>query len=252
MPTSSVFGGEINILEQFMTLGKKIKTLRAKHNLSQPELAEKIGIEQSYLSKLENDKSVPSNEIFKQILQVFELSVAQFVSDLADGPERQRLKAIADVEHYFLQQQQSQQQHQRLYLYLSSLLIVLATTVFYIGFSKQVFQETQFQYQSSGVINPDEPADVFRRWHRLLTPEQQKDDDFKARKALEMENRVDEKVKTLFEYAGPAFKVETENGYRYYQISREKAVSRPVNAWLQALAVLLFSCGVMGFILEKN
>jgi transcriptional regulator with XRE-family HTH domain len=43
-----------------MTLGKK---LCARHNLSQPELAEKIGSEQSYLSKLENDKYVPSNEI---------------------------------------------------------------------------------------------------------------------------------------------------------------------------------------------
>jgi transcriptional regulator with XRE-family HTH domain len=35
-----------------MTLGKKIRTLRAEHNLSQPELAEKMGIDQSYLSNL--------------------------------------------------------------------------------------------------------------------------------------------------------------------------------------------------------
>jgi transcriptional regulator with XRE-family HTH domain len=85
-----------------MTLGKKLKKLRAEHNLSQPELAEKIGIEQSYLSKLENDKSVPSNEIFNNILQAFGLTLDQFVSEFTQGAELDRLKQIPDVQHYFL------------------------------------------------------------------------------------------------------------------------------------------------------
>ena len=40
-----------------MTLGEYIKDTRAKMQLSQPQLAEQIGIEQSYLSKLENVKT---------------------------------------------------------------------------------------------------------------------------------------------------------------------------------------------------
>ncbi|MCL1076679.1 XRE family transcriptional regulator [Parashewanella spongiae] len=51
-----------------MTLGQIIKQIRVEKALSQPELAEKIGIEQSYLSKLENDKSLPSNEMLQAIL----------------------------------------------------------------------------------------------------------------------------------------------------------------------------------------
>jgi len=48
-----------------MNIGEKIKQLRTEKNLTQPQLAEAIGIEQSYLSKLENDKSTPSADIFQ-------------------------------------------------------------------------------------------------------------------------------------------------------------------------------------------
>ena len=51
-----------------MTLGEYIKDARAQMQLSQPQLAEQIGIKQSYLSKLENDKSLPSNEVFRRLL----------------------------------------------------------------------------------------------------------------------------------------------------------------------------------------
>jgi transcriptional regulator with XRE-family HTH domain len=38
-----------------MTLGEQLKKLRNEKALSQPDLADLTGIEQSYLSKLEND-----------------------------------------------------------------------------------------------------------------------------------------------------------------------------------------------------
>ena len=50
------------------TLGQQLKQLRNNKKLSQPEFAQQVGIEQSYLSKLENDKSIPSNEIFRALL----------------------------------------------------------------------------------------------------------------------------------------------------------------------------------------
>jgi hypothetical protein len=33
---------------------------------------------------------------------------------------------------------------------------------------------------------------------------------------------------------------------------REKQVKREVNAWLQVFGVLLFSAGIMGFVLERR
>jgi transcriptional regulator with XRE-family HTH domain len=235
-----------------MTLGKKIRTLRSEHNLSQPELAEKIGIEQSYLSKLENDKSVPSNDIFNNILQAFNLTLEQFLSGFSQGAELERVKQIPDIEQYYSRQQKNNQNSQRKFLYLSSLLIVLATTLFYVGYSKQLLSEVQFQYESDGVIFEDEPANVFHRWRNLLPPEQARDQKTVALKALEMAKRENEKTLGKFEYSGPYFRLETQGGYRHYRLMKEKPVRRSINGWLQVFGVFLFSAGIMGFVLERR
>ena len=145
-------------------------------------MAQKIGIEQSYLSKLENDKSVPSNEIFNNILQAFGLTLDQFVTEFTQGAELDRLKQIPDIQQYFLTKKIITKNNQRRFLYVSSLLIVLATTLFYVGYSKQLFSETWFQYGSEGIILENEPVNVFYRWRDLLTPEQDNDRDSKALK----------------------------------------------------------------------
>ncbi len=51
-----------------MNIGERIKQLRIDKNLTQPQLAELANIEQSYLSKLENDKYIPSREILCSLL----------------------------------------------------------------------------------------------------------------------------------------------------------------------------------------
>lgn len=61
-----------------MTLGNKIRQLRlrAKEKITQKELAEKIGIEVTYLSKIENNR-LPyylSEEKLKKIVNILELN----------------------------------------------------------------------------------------------------------------------------------------------------------------------------------
>ncbi len=65
-----------------MKFGEKLKELRNEKEWTQPDMGEAIGIEQSYWSKLENDKSLPSNDIFIRILEVFGLDIADLVDDL--------------------------------------------------------------------------------------------------------------------------------------------------------------------------
>lgn len=128
-----------------MTFGEQLKICRNKATFSQPELAELVGIEQSYLSKLENDKSIPSNEIFRSLLKAFDLSTGEFISLITSPTERQRLSQIPDVEHWLNHQQRDKLNRQRFFLYVSSALIVISATVFYIGFSKQLFNETRYE-----------------------------------------------------------------------------------------------------------
>lgn len=42
-----------------MTFGEALRELRRKHGLSQRDLAEKTGLDFSYISKLENDRNPP-------------------------------------------------------------------------------------------------------------------------------------------------------------------------------------------------
>jgi transcriptional regulator with XRE-family HTH domain len=62
-----------------VNFGEKVRQLRAERNLTQPQLAQLIGIEQSYLSKLENDKSIPSADIFQAIQLALSIDVATFL-----------------------------------------------------------------------------------------------------------------------------------------------------------------------------
>ena len=162
-----------------MTLGEKLKLLRQEKGLSQPELAEQAGIEQSYLSKLENDKSLPSNDMFRKILTAFQISIADFLNDELMQKDLQRLKQIPDVEQFLTQQSHNQFIKRRNFLLLASMSIVVAVTLFFIGYSKLIFNEYVYHYESIGVIKDDEPNDIFSRWERYylnvgetLTPQQ--------------------------------------------------------------------------------
>ena len=128
-----------------MTLGEQLKKLRAEKALSQPELAELAGIEQSYLSKLENDKSLPSNEVLRKLLSAFSLSVAQLLESLDKSYIKNNLLVISDIEQLYQQASTKQLSQQRNLLYMASSLIVLAVTLFYVGYSKQVFNERLYE-----------------------------------------------------------------------------------------------------------
>jgi transcriptional regulator with XRE-family HTH domain len=233
-----------------MTLGKKFKELRMLSNFSQPELSEKVNIEQSYLSKLENDKSVPSSEVFMKLLSVYDLSVEEFLHGFDINDDRKRLSQIPEIENYLNSKYQNNLSKQRSYLYTCSLLIITAVTLFYIGFSKQIFDETVYYYKSDGVVMTDEPKDIFRSWHSLMSVEADHEDVIAKR--LEMNKRSDKQIITSLIKNGQQFEIEVKGGYRYYYFVKDEQVSRPINAWLKVIGVMLFMAGVMGFVLERK
>lgn len=239
-----------------MTLGEQFKKLRAEKGLSQPELAELAGIEQSYLSKLENDKSLPSNDIFRRLLTAFDVSVDKLLSPLTHRYIEKHLMVIADIEFYTKQCQSKGLVKQRKLLYGASMLIVLAVTLFYIGISKQVFNETLYEYRSNGVVLAGEPSDIFWKWRELIDSKDRNEQDEKRRKqAVVMAQRSDVLVKLLPENKGYYFEVAVEGGSRLFQkTKRDSSLQEPraINAWLQVIGVFLFASGIMGFILERR
>ncbi|TLU67100.1 helix-turn-helix transcriptional regulator [Thalassotalea litorea] len=75
-----------------MALGEVIKQTRQDRQLSQPQLSEQAGIETSYLSMLENDKSIPSDEILTAIRKSLDLILTQALDFISSAAELNRLQ----------------------------------------------------------------------------------------------------------------------------------------------------------------
>ena len=64
-----------------MTLGKKIKLRRELLGLGQVELAERTGIAQSYISRLENDKFQPTAPVICSLAKGLKCSTDYLIGD---------------------------------------------------------------------------------------------------------------------------------------------------------------------------
>lgn len=63
------------------TLGEKIKTFRKSNNLTQKELALKIGVTASTVTKYENGQLEPNIDILNKISNIFNISVSNLIDD---------------------------------------------------------------------------------------------------------------------------------------------------------------------------
>lgn len=64
-----------------MTFGEKLKKLRNDNRLTQDELAEKIYVTRTAVSKWETDKGYPSIDSLKQLSNLFHISIDELISD---------------------------------------------------------------------------------------------------------------------------------------------------------------------------
>jgi transcriptional regulator with XRE-family HTH domain len=227
-----------------MTLGEYIKEARAKMQLSQPQLAEQIGIEQSYLSKLENDKSLPSNEVFRRLLSALNLPLAAFIAAFS-VQEQQQLTAITDVEFYLKQQGNKQQRNLGWLVLCLSFVFALGAACFYAGFQALCFPERLYQYESQGLVLPGESAFVFTDWDQnfpLLTgtgEEMRQSMKNRAEKEQLMYQRLAQLTESGFEHKGEYYIRTVDGGSRTFEYKGANWVSRTGNTVLQLLGVFL-------------
>jgi transcriptional regulator with XRE-family HTH domain len=81
-----------------MELGEKIKTLRKRQGLSQEELAERVEINSTHLSRLETGKYQPSIDVLKRLAEALEVSADHLLSAEAEEPAEVHIrnKPLAD------------------------------------------------------------------------------------------------------------------------------------------------------------
>jgi transcriptional regulator with XRE-family HTH domain len=227
-----------------MNLGERLRQLRQDQNLTQPELAEAIGIEQSYLSKLENGKYVPSSDVFGRILEVFKLSVGDFVEDL-DHRSRLQLRQVPAVASHFDREKQLIIGNRRRWLLGSAVLLALGTGLLYGGATRLFVPVMSYQYMSHGIVLEGESRDLFRILDRSCVGPACGD-------RAPLEARVDEKFMTTRQFRGDVFNVPVDGGTRTYYRTSSRATDPWQNKAVAALGVFLAVFGFTGIALEKK
>ena len=85
-----------------MTFGKKIKKLRTDNGLTQDELAEKIYVTRTAISKWESGRGFPNIESLKAISKYFSVSLDELLSGeeilaIAENDNKQKERALRDL-----------------------------------------------------------------------------------------------------------------------------------------------------------
>lgn len=67
-----------------MNFSARLKQLRRERSMSQGELADAAGINRSYLSMVENDRSSPTMEVVQRLAKGLELNIWQLLTDIEE------------------------------------------------------------------------------------------------------------------------------------------------------------------------
>ncbi|MCG7536128.1 helix-turn-helix transcriptional regulator [Pseudoalteromonas sp. OOF1S-7] len=237
-----------------MTLGQYIKQLRQQQALSQPQLATRMTVEQSYLSKLENDHSIPSNDVFRKLLVALQLDLDSFMTGIGDQGDRHHLTQIPDIEAWYQNLDKHRLARRRSWLVMALMCIALGCALFYSGYRTIFLPEYQYEYFSYGELRDEEPLDLYTRWHRYVSEaDKQNRADYDALRLMYQKRQAPELLFS-YDYRGSAFVQPVENGRRYYEVKAEQGriVPRPGNAWMQFIGIVLFVAGLLGLFIERR
>lgn len=130
-----------------MNFGEKLKQLRQQQALSQPDLAEAAQIEQSYLSKLENGRSLPSQDVLNRLMLALNVTMDDLLDGIDDEEARLKLSNIPQVGAHIQMTASTQLQRQRTWLFTSLMLIGVGSAVLFAGAAALIFPDINFHYE---------------------------------------------------------------------------------------------------------
>lgn len=228
-----------------MKLSEKIKLLRTSENMTQPELATKAGIEQSYLSKLENDKGTPSFEIINKIAQAFDMNGMELINSLNQSYIEDHLGHIPEVaaEYASVKKQQTHQLKSR--FILASLVVTLGVGLFYIGYKSVLVSDYEYIYKSKGVIKDDENIYHYQTFN--ISDIAETNEELAVRKKANKE-RIDVSIIVEKEHKGDQFIATMDGGRRLYEFEQYRDKESSINGLISTAGLMLFVAGLLMFL----
>lgn len=188
-----------------MQFGDYLKHKRAERGWTQPEAATRAKIEQSYLSKLENGKSIPSGDIYHRLVEVYDIDANEMVGLLFPG-ELDRLREIDTLRDLLLERSRRGIETPRRLLIAGLAALVLGGG--FVGFSniEPARSVLQYTYQSRGVVAANAPVDI------EIPPDAPE---------------ADEQTKFLTQMRGPLFTEKVPDGKRVWMLVGSNEIRQP-------------------------
>ncbi len=234
-----------------MNFGEKLRDLRNEKKWTQPELADAIGIEQSYLSKLENERSMPSDNTLSRILEAFEIEIGELLNEL-DQRTKNQLRQLPQVADFLTREKSMLIQNRRRWLMVSVGLISIGVALIYAGRVDLFFPDHVYQYRSQGVVLEGEPKEIFEKSGFFL-PGSVGQDRSEAQKYLDaIKARVNEHYVLSSEYKGNIYNLQVMGGSRTYYYDGERRIDPWESKFLVFIGVLLGMFGLAGVVMERK
>ena len=138
-----------------MKFGEYLKSQRDARGWTQPMAAEKIGIEQSYLSKLETGKASPSEDMFERLVKGYDIDVDALGAAVSLS-ELERLREIGAIRDLVRRGQQATAQGRRRWLVLSLLMIAFGGALLSFVITERRYADSELEYLSKGIVQDGE------------------------------------------------------------------------------------------------
>jgi transcriptional regulator with XRE-family HTH domain len=237
-----------------MNFGERLKQIRTDKNLTQPQFAQLVGIEQSYLSKLENDKSVPSAEMFSTILSGLGMDEATFLQDVDRDVLATTLRHIPAVVQFNTDTLAAQVRETKHWLYGSAAAWIIGFAMMLAANDGIFFSNKLYRYHSPGVVLAGEPDNIFDKYRditmlkmmaKTITPEEmaKQQEEFQVTRAKPV--TVEWPFRRGSLYSEPA-----GSGHRVFELMNTEIVQAPGNRILQTLGAIVLFSGFVGLFIE--
>ena len=230
-----------------MKFGEYIRQSREKLKWTQPEAASKIEIEQSYLSKLETAKSLPSEEIFNKLVEVYKLDIDDLYNQISNE-ELGNLKEVKQVRDAILKNTKNKVTTTRSWLVGGIVMLMLGAAFFGTAVITDRHQK-QYNYRSEGVLKLDEELDAYSLINKQIDPKNEPLFN-KRRKLL---TRIDQVDVLTIQNKGDGYIQNEADGRRYFVLMDISEVERDYsNRWFLIPALMFLIGGSCCFYISRR
>lgn len=237
-----------------MKFGEYLKAQRENAGWTQPEAASKIAIEQSYLSKLENDKAVPSAEIFDRLMQAYQFTIKQ-ISEQVASAELEKLKDIVMVREFILTGKKAETANRKKWLLAGLVMAMFGTLIFSAGIAMKDYYYVTYTYESKGIVKSDEPITLFTELphYDRFEIRMRSEPDRERLTTHPLFSRLDYQQITWDHDRGAFYDIDVDGGKRRFHHYREKITPNYTFHYVfVSLGAMLMMGGLGGFYLGKK